>query len=75
MARTTKAQAEAETRLLAAFEAGIDYYAENPDAVLAEIYREATKRYSANKNEAMEFAMGYCNARRQRDDFLREKKQ
>jgi len=72
MTRSTKAERELETLLKAAFEAGLDCYREHPDALLVEIYRKASARYTGSRNEAFEFVRGYSTARRRVDDYRRE---
>jgi hypothetical protein len=69
-----KAQREAKTRLLTAFEAGLEFYSSHAGEMLAVIHRCASAAYP-DKNEALEFVAGYCKARDQHDDFHRERKQ
>jgi hypothetical protein len=74
MARTTKAQREADDRLRIAFEAGVDYFTAHADELMVEVHRYASKIYG-DKAEGLEFVMGYSKARAQREEYLREKKQ
>ena len=72
MARITKADQEAQARLLAAFEAGSQYFTTHPDQILVETHRYASKLYP-EKAEVFEFVAAYSTARSRRDDYLREK--
>ena len=74
MARTTKAQREAETRLRAAFDAGCDHFKAHPDDMLTDVHRHANRLYPDDKALVLEFALGYGNARMQHDEYLKEKK-
>ena len=73
MPRITKADQEAQARLLAAFEAGSEYFTTHPDEILTETHRYASKLYPDCKAEAFEFVAAYSTARSRRDDYLREK--
>jgi hypothetical protein len=57
-----------------AFEAGLEFYSSHPDEMLAVIHRCASAAYP-DKNEALEFVVGYCKGRDRRDDSRRERKQ
>lgn len=56
-----------------ALEAGRLYHKQYPDALLAAVHRHANKTYDT-RHEAEHFMEGYVNARRQRDDFNRERR-
>lgn len=70
--RITKAQAEAETRERAAFDAGCEHYAADPEALLTAVYRTASARYPDSKPEMFEFAYGYSTMRARADAYRRE---
>ena len=74
MARTTKAQREAETKLRAAFDAGCDHFTAKPDAWMTDVHRHASAIYPDDKELALEFALGYATTRRCRDEYRREKR-
>lgn len=54
-------------------EAGREYFKTEPEAILAAVYRYASSIYD-NINEYMAFAEGYIAARKQRDEYLAERK-
>jgi hypothetical protein len=56
----------------AAFEAGADYHRTNPKLILAEVHRYANRAYDQRRHEVEGFVDGFSNARRIRDDYLRE---
>lgn len=54
-------------------EAGREYFKTEPEAMLAAVYRYANSIYD-NIHEYVAFAEGYIAARKQRDEYLAERK-
>jgi len=75
MARETRAQREREReeKLRAAFDAGCDHFTTRPEALMTDVHRFASAHFG-DKDEALEFALGYATARSRHDEYLREKK-
>jgi hypothetical protein len=73
--RITKAEAAKAAAILAAEEAakdaGFDYYKDHHEAMLIEVYLEASHRYT-NKNEAHAFVDGFVFRRTQSDEYRKE---
>jgi hypothetical protein len=65
--------AEREARAQAARDAGRDYHGHNDEALMTEVHRHAAKLYQS-KEDALAFAEGFTEARRQRDEYLRERR-
>jgi hypothetical protein len=69
-----QALAELEAALTAARDAGRDHHKQEPEALLADVHRWASRLYES-KETAFAFVEGFSAARKQRDDYLREKRE
>jgi hypothetical protein len=74
--RLTKKQREAIAKFEAAHEAAVEagrlYHKDNLELLLVEVYWHANRVYDQRDNEVNAFIAGFINARRARDEYLRE---
>ena len=56
------------------FELGYNLFDEDPELILAEVWRRAAK-LTESKDYQNEFVSGYVSARLKHDDYIREHKQ
>ena len=67
-------RAAQETLCNTARDCGREHHRMFPDQLMATVYREAALIHPDNKEAQLAYAQGYSEARRQHDEYLKEKK-